>query len=102
VFNLTKRELINRLAKKSGITKKLARKIVNDFPEMMKEALLDGETVDLRGFLSLEIVERPERIGCDPETREPITIKKGLRCRVRVSEMFRNKLREISETQEEL
>lgn len=71
---MNKTELVNALAEKTGFTKKDAEKAVSAFIETVTEALKAGEKVQLIGFGTFEVKERPEHIGRNPATGKDITI----------------------------
>lgn len=71
---MTKTELAAEVAKKAGMTKKDAALAVNAVFDCMKEALVKGEKVQLVGFGSFEVKERPAHMGINPATKEKIEI----------------------------
>jgi len=72
---MTKTELIDQVAEKSGLTKKESGKAVDAIMAAMTEALAGGEKVQLVGFGSFEVRERGARTGRNPQTGEAITIE---------------------------
>ena len=81
---MTKAELIRRVAERTGTTLKLARQIVDATFDEIASALEDGERLMLPGFGTFCVVERKERMGRNPRTKEEITIpaKKVVKLRV--------------------
>ena len=71
---MKKAELISAVAEKAGIEKKNAEKAVNAVIDTIKESLAKGEGVQLIGFGSFEVRERPERQSRNPQTGETITV----------------------------
>ena len=71
---MNKAELIAAIAEKAGIEKKTAAAAVAAFPEVVMNALAAGEKVQLVGFGSFEVRERPARTGRNPHTGEEIAI----------------------------
>ncbi|HSR51533.1 MAG TPA: integration host factor subunit alpha [Acidobacteriota bacterium] len=57
-----------------GITFKEAQELVDLMIKLMKEALLDGESVKLSGFGSLNVIDRKPRMGRNPQTGERIRL----------------------------
>ena len=55
---MTKAEVVNEIAKKTGIEKAVVLSTVETFMEVVKESLVNQETVYLRGFGSFIIKER--------------------------------------------
>ena len=71
---MTKVELINAVAAKTGLTKKDSEKAVNAAFDSITEALAAGEKVQLVGFGAFEVKERNARVGRNPKTKETIEI----------------------------
>lgn len=71
---MKKTELVAAIAEKAGISKKDADKAVSAFVEAVTDALKAGDKVQLIGFGTFEVRERPERTGRNPLTKETITI----------------------------
>lgn len=71
---MTKNELITVMANKTEMTKKDCEKVLIAFQDTVKEELAKGEKVQLVGFGTFEVTERPERQGRNPATGEAITI----------------------------
>lgn len=71
---MKKTELVTAIAEKAGISKKDADKAVSAFVETVTDALKAGDKVQLIGFGTFEVRERPERTGRNPLTKETITI----------------------------
>lgn len=67
---MTKTDLINVVADKSGFTKKDAEKAVNSVIDSISEALVEGDKVQLIGFGTFEVRERKEKESINPKTRE--------------------------------
>ena len=71
---MNKTELIEKMARKSELTKKDAERALNAFIESVEEALAADDKVQLIGFGTFERRRREERTGRDPRTGNPITI----------------------------
>ncbi|HEX6990202.1 MAG TPA: HU family DNA-binding protein [Bacillota bacterium] len=71
---MNKAELINRVAEKTGLTKKETEKAVNAVVETIEQALATGEKVSLVGFGTFEVRSRRARTGRNPQTGESISI----------------------------
>lgn len=65
---MNKGELVNAIAAKTGATKKAAEESLNAILEVVKEALVKGEKVQLVGFGSFETKTRAARKGKNPQT----------------------------------
>ncbi len=72
---MNKTELTAALAAKTGLAKKDAEKAVNAFVEVVTETLTAGEKVQVVGFGTFEVKERPARTARNPRTGEEIQIE---------------------------
>ena len=71
---MNKAELIAAIAAKTGETKKGAEEAVNAFVDVVTNALVEGDKVQLVGFGSFEVRKRAARKGRNPQTKEEIKI----------------------------
>lgn len=60
---MTKAEIVNEIAKATGIEKVTVQTVVESFMESVKDSLSKGNPVYLRGFGSFIIKTRKEKIG---------------------------------------
>lgn len=58
---MTKAEVVNEIAKNTGVDKATSLKIVESFMEIVKDSLSSGKNVYLRGFGSFIIKKRAEK-----------------------------------------
>lgn len=72
---MNKVELISAMAEKAEISKKDAEKALTAFTNVVADALVDGDKVQIVGFGTFEVVERAERQGRNPATGDTITIQ---------------------------
>ncbi|MCP9467952.1 HU family DNA-binding protein [Granulicatella sp. 20925_1_28] len=70
-----KAELVDRVAKKTQLTKKDVSATVEALFETIQEALKAGEKVQVIGFGTFEVRERAARKGRNPQTGKEIKIK---------------------------
>jgi len=73
-MKMNKMELVAAAAEKAGMTKKDTEAVIKTAIEMIEAALVGGEKVQLIGFGTFEIRERPARQGKNPRTGETVTI----------------------------
>ena len=71
---MNKTELITAVAEKSGLTKKDSEKAVNAVLDAITAELAQGGKVQVVGFGSFEVKERPARTGRNPRTGEPMEL----------------------------
>ena len=70
---MNKTELIAAVAEKTGLSKKDTEAAVNATLLTITETLKAEEKVQLVGFGSFEVKERPARVGRNPRTGESMT-----------------------------
>ncbi len=71
---MTKSELITAVAEKAGTTKKDAEVAVSAVIDVITQALVDGEKIQLIGFGTFEVRDRAARDGKNPLTGEKLHI----------------------------
>ncbi len=71
---MTKTELIDKVAKKSGLSKKDSGMAMEALFDSVTEALSKGEKVQLVGFGNFEVHKREARKGRNPQTGAEIKI----------------------------
>jgi DNA-binding protein HU-beta len=71
---VTKAEFTDKVAAKSGLSKRDATKAVDAFLDSITEALRSGEPVSFTGFGKFSPQHRKERQGVNPRTGEKVTI----------------------------
>jgi DNA-binding protein HU-beta len=74
---MTKGDLVDALAEKTGFTKVDAAKAVDGVSESIAEALARGEKVTWTGFGTYEVRMRAARMGRNPQTGAPLHIAAG-------------------------
>ena len=77
---ITKKELVNRIAAKTGQTKSVTKDVIQMFLDEIVDELGHGNRLEFREFGVFEIKDRSSRTGVDPSTGTPIEIpaRKGL------------------------
>lgn len=71
---MNKAELINKVSEMAEVSKKEAETVITATFDAITDALKDGDKVQLVGFGSFEVKVRAERMGRNPQTKEPIPI----------------------------
>lgn len=71
---MNKIELSAAIADKTGLSRKDSDAAVKAFVEVVTEELKKGGKIQILGFGTFEITERPEREGRNPQTGETMTI----------------------------
>ncbi len=71
---MNKTELVAAIAAKADLSKKDSEKVLNATIDVIAEELTKGEKIQLIGFGSFEVKNRPARVGRNPKTKEAIQI----------------------------
>ena len=71
---MTKAEVVNEIAKKTGVEKAVVLSTVETFMEVVKDSLANQEPVYLRGFGSFIIKHRAVKTARDIHKEKTITI----------------------------
>ena len=64
---MTKTELIEKISKELGTTKKLAADFLNLFIELVTDSVASGNPVRLQGFGTFDVSHRKARTGVNPQ-----------------------------------
>ena len=71
---MNKTELVEEIAKKTGLTKKDSEKAVKAFTDAVAAELKKGGKVQLVGFGTFEVAKRAAREGRNPQTGKTMKI----------------------------
>ncbi|MBD5329786.1 MAG: HU family DNA-binding protein [Bacteroides sp.] len=71
---MNKTDLINEIAAKAQLNKVDAKAALDATLESIEQALANDDKVQLLGFGTFSMQEKPEREGINPRTKEKITI----------------------------
>ena len=77
---MLKSDLVNILVAKKGITQKQAEATIETIFGAMKDALVQGENIEIRGLGAFHVKHYGSYQGRNPKTGEPIAVrsKRGL------------------------
>ena len=71
---ITKKELVNRIAEKTTVTKVVAKDIIQSFLDAIIEELAAGNRLEFREFGVFETKERAARLAQNPRTLEKVEV----------------------------
>jgi DNA-binding protein HU-beta len=71
---MQKTDFIARVAEETGVSKKIARQVIESALDLIASSLASDEKVVLSGFGTFEMRQRRERRGVNPQTRQSMTI----------------------------
>lgn len=71
---MNKNELVSSMAEQTGMKKTEVEKVLKAFTDTVAAELKKGEKIQLVGFGTFEVAERPAREGRNPRTGETMKI----------------------------
>lgn len=71
---MTKADIVNEIAKSTGVDKVQVQKIVESFMDCIKDSIVKKEEVFLRGFGSFIVKERAEKVARNISKKTTLTI----------------------------
>ena len=71
--NFTKEDIINTLSKKTGFSKNLSKKLVNDLIMIIVQSIKNGN-LNLKNIGSFKTIFKNQRIGRNPKTSQNFII----------------------------
>ena len=76
--NVTKQSLILDIAKSTGLARNDIKVVVEQFLDLVGEKLIDGNTIEIRGFGTFACKPRKARPARNPRTGETVLIDERL------------------------
>ena len=71
---MNKTELVAAIAEQAELSKKDSEKALKAFIDVVSDELKKGEKIQLVGFGTFEVADRPARMGRNPKTKESMPI----------------------------
>jgi len=90
---MNKNELINEVARKTGLSRREAEAGVQTMLDLISKEITKGKKVTLTGFGSFDIGKRKARSGVNPRTGKPINIPATKMPRFKPSRIMRDKIK---------
>src|SRR5262245_20214140 len=87
---MNRRDLVAALAERTGTDKRSADAALQAFIDTVTDTVASGEVVTISGFAKFARVDRPARMGRNPQTGEAIRIKASRRARVTPLKAFKD------------
>ncbi len=92
VKTITKKELVHRIAEKTGVTKVVAKEVIQSFLNSIIEELADGNRLEFREFGVFESRERAARLAQNPRTLEKVPVPAKRIVKFKVGRLMRKKV----------
>lgn len=90
---MTKRELVEEVAKAANITNKQAERVIEKMAIIVMSEVKHGQKVNITGFGTFYLGKRAARAGINPNTGEKIDIPKIMLPKFRAGSRFKNMVR---------
>ena len=89
---ITKKELVNRIADNTGVTKVVAKEIVQSFLDAIIDELAAGNRLEFREFGVFETKERAARRAQNPRTLEKVSVPAKRIVKFKVGRLMRKRV----------
>lgn len=89
---ITKKELVNRIADQAGVTKVVAKEVIQAFLDAIIDELAAGNRLEFREFGVFESKERAARRAQNPRTLEKVQVPAKRIVKFKVGRMMRKKV----------
>ena len=99
---VTKKELVNRIAETTGVTKVVAKEIIQSFLNSIIDELAQGNRLEFREFGVFEIKERAARKAQNPRTLEKVDVPAKRVVKFRVGRLMKQRVGLIPEGSEHI
>lgn len=90
--NITKKDLVERISEKTGLTQVDTKIVIESFLDSVSKALQSGSNIEIRGFGRFKIKEKRARTARNPRTNEHIQVEAGFKPIFEASKELRNRI----------
>lgn len=94
---VTKKDLVDRITKETGLKRTDVRATVQEFLEAVIKELAAGKRIEFRDFGVFEIKERAPRVAQNPKTLERVEVPAKRTVKFKAGRSMREKLEEAAE-----
>ena len=71
---MTKKDIVLKISDESKFKQVVVKKVVHRVFDVMLEALLKGDKIEIRNFGVFKVKKRKPRIGRNPRTNQPVPV----------------------------
>ena len=93
--NITKQSLIQEIAKSTGFVRNDIKIVVEQFLDLLGEKLIEGNTIEIRGFGTFACKPRKARPARNPRTGETVLIDERLVSTFKFSNDIKDKINSL-------
>ena len=79
---MNRRDLVKAIAAQTEVDAKTVDAVVKGFTDVVTAVVAKGEPVAITGFAKFVKVDRPARMGRNPQTQQPVRIKASKKARI--------------------
>lgn len=79
---MNRRDLVLAVSNHTGIERKEVDSVLKGVTDVVTAVVSKGEPVSISGFAKFAKVDRPARMGRNPQTQQPLRIKASKRARI--------------------
>lgn len=79
---MNRRDLVNAVATQTGVERREVDTVLKGFTDVVTTVVSKGEPVAISGFAKFTKVDRPARMGRNPQTQAPVRIKASKKARI--------------------
>jgi DNA-binding protein HU-beta len=79
---VNRRDLVQAVASQTGVERREVDTVLKGFTDVVTAVVSKGEPVSISGFAKFVKVDRPARMGRNPQTQEPVRIKASKKARI--------------------
>ena len=79
---MNRRDLVQAVSTQSGVERKDVDSVLKGFTDVVTAVVSKGESVSISGFAKFVKVDRPARMGRNPQTQQPVRIKASKKARI--------------------
>ncbi|MBQ2559407.1 MAG: integration host factor subunit beta [Fibrobacter sp.] len=94
--NITKQSLIQEIAKSTGFVRNDIKIVVEQFLDLLGEKLIEGNTIEIRGFGTFACKSRKARPARNPRTGETVFIDERLVPTFKFSSEIKEKINSLA------
>ena len=93
-LNVTKADIVDKIASETGLTKLETKAVVDGFLLSIIDSLSNGHRIELRGFGVFSVKSRKPRMARNPRTGDPVPLEERFIPAFKVSSEFQEKVHE--------
>jgi DNA-binding protein HU-beta len=79
---MNRRDLVHAVATQTGVERRDVDNVLRGFTDVVTAVVSKGEPVSISGFAKFVKVDRPARMGRNPQTQQPVRIKASKKARI--------------------